>query len=158
MMKINAVCVGLLASTLIIGCAETGPKEGAGTATGAVTGAVLGYGLGKGHRDKKAAIVLGTFLGGIAGQQIGKRLDEADRAMARQSLGYALEHNASGVSAPWRNPDSGNSGYAVPNRTYETAQGTPCREYTTKVVVGGREEQAYGTACRQADASWKVVN
>jgi len=25
------------------------------------------------------------------------------------------------------------------------------------VIVGGQEEQAYGTACRQPDGSWKIV-
>ena len=26
------------------------------------------------------------------------------------------------------------------------------------VNIGGKTEQAYGTACRQPDGSWKVVN
>lgn len=28
------------------------------------------------------------------------------------------------------------------------------REYTTTIIVGGREEEAYGTACLQSDGSW----
>jgi surface antigen len=43
----------------------------------------------------------------------------------------------------------------VPTRTYASAQG-PCREYTMDAVVGGRPENVYGTACRQADGSWRV--
>lgn len=150
--------LGVFAVSLVAGCAQTGPKEQAGTAAGAVTGAALGWGLGKGHRDQTAAVVLGTFLGGILGQQIGRQLDAADRVMARNSVGYALENNPTGISTTWRNPDSGNYGYTVPTRTYESTAGAPCREYATTVLVGGQKESAYGTACRQPDASWKVVN
>ncbi|MEE8203551.1 MAG: hypothetical protein V3R74_07315, partial [Alphaproteobacteria bacterium] len=32
-----------------------------------------------------------------------------------------------------------------------------CREYQTTVNVGGQVEQAYGTACRQPDGSWQIV-
>jgi hypothetical protein len=33
-----------------------------------------------------------------------------------------------------------------------------CREYTKDVSINGRIERAYGTACRQPDGSWEVVN
>lgn len=32
-----------------------------------------------------------------------------------------------------------------------------CREYTRDVIVDGKPAQAYGTACRQPDGSWKIV-
>ena len=34
----------------------------------------------------------------------------------------------------------------------------PCREYQTQVVIDGRTQNAYGTACRQPDGNWRVVN
>jgi surface antigen len=37
------------------------------------------------------------------------------------------------------------------------AAGTWCREYRTTVTVGGLAQQAFGTACRQPDGTWKVV-
>jgi len=45
----------------------------------------------------------------------------------------------------------------TPIRAYDTAGG-PCREFTTEALIGGRRETVYGTACRQADGSWKVMN
>ncbi|SVA64445.1 uncharacterized protein METZ01_LOCUS117299, partial [marine metagenome] len=36
--------------------------------------------------------------------------------------------------------------------------GSPCREFTTTVLIGGEEQQGYGTACRQSDGSWKIIN
>ncbi len=31
-----------------------------------------------------------------------------------------------------------------------------CREYQTKVLVGGKKENAYGTACLKPDGSWQI--
>ena len=158
MIHLRLLAVALVFVSLITGCAQTGPKEQAGAAAGAVTGAALGYGLGKGHRDQTAAIVLGAFLGGLVGQRIGQQLDAADQVMARNSVGYALEYNPTGAASNWRNPDTGNGGYTFPTRTYGSPDGAPCREYTTTVIVGGQQQSAYGTACRQPDGSWKIVN
>ena len=39
-----------------------------------------------------------------------------------------------------------------------TAQISPClqeREYRTKIMVGGKEVEGYGTACLQPDGSWR---
>lgn len=32
-----------------------------------------------------------------------------------------------------------------------------CREYTRTVYIGGRAQDAYGTACLQSDGSWMIV-
>lgn len=32
-----------------------------------------------------------------------------------------------------------------------------CREYTRTVQIGGRTQDAYGTACQQSDGSWMIV-
>lgn len=37
-------------------------------------------------------------------------------------------------------------------------EGRYCREYQKRVAVGGRAQNAYGTACRQLDGSWELVN
>lgn len=140
------------------GCATSTPvdKEVAGAGLGGLAGALLGYGLGKGHSDKEAAIVVGALLGGVAGSKIGARLNEADRVLAGRNLTETLEYGRVGTSNEWRNPDTGHGGYSVPTRTFAMADGTPCREFTTVVMVGGQQQEAYGTACRQADGSWKI--
>lgn len=37
--------------------------------------------------------------------------------------------------------------------------GTPpvCQEYTKKVTIGGETQTIYGTACRQPDGTWDIV-
>ena len=52
----------------------------------------------------------------------------------------------------------GNSGIVTPVRDgTDTATGSYCREFQQTVTIGGKAEQAYGTACRQPDGTWKVI-
>jgi surface antigen len=78
-------------------------------------------------------------------------MDDVDRLKASQTL----ETVRTGVSSTWRNPDTGNQYAVTPTRTYDTSGG-PCREYVINASVGGKPEQVYGTACRQADGSWRT--
>ena len=70
----------------------------------------------------------------------------------------ALERNPDGASAGWSNPNNGTSGFTVPQSTYQVSNGQYCRDYQTTVVIDGRAETGRGTACRQADGSWRVVS
>ena len=69
----------------------------------------------------------------------------------------ALEYNRTGATSTWRNPDTGASGTFTPKKTFES-RGRYCREFTQTIQVGGKSEQGYGTACRQPDGSWKIIN
>ena len=71
---------------------------------------------------------------------------------------YSLETAPSGQASEWRNPDSGHSGTFTPTRTYQTESGQYCREYTQEIMVGGERHESYGTACRQPDGTWQIVN
>ncbi len=103
-------------------------------------------------RGRVVATAVGTLIGAIAGGSIGKRLDEADRL----KTGHTLETVRTGVSSEWVNPDTGANYAVTPTRTYESDAGTPCREFTMDAEIGGKTEKVYGTACRQADGSWKM--
>ena len=96
-------------------------------------------------------------VGGLGGA-VGDRMDAADRRYATQAASRALESNRSGTPTTWRNPDSGNHGTIKPVRTYQKPSGQYCREYQQKVIIGGKEHDSYGTACRMPDGSWKVQN
>ncbi|MDH3739664.1 MAG: RT0821/Lpp0805 family surface protein, partial [Alphaproteobacteria bacterium] len=104
------------------------------------------------------ATAVGTLAGAMIGSEIGKSLDKADQLAMAQAEQQA--HTAPvGEKIVWNNPDSGNSGSVTPIRDGRNTQTNAyCREYQTTVVVGGREQEAYGTACQQPDGSWKVVN
>ncbi|WKE66350.1 RT0821/Lpp0805 family surface protein [Gallaecimonas kandeliae] len=50
------------------------------------------------------------------------------------------------------------SGSVTPIREGTSTSGRYCREFQQQVQVGGRSQQAYGTACRNADGSWEIVS
>jgi surface antigen len=124
---------------------------------GAVGGALAGSTVGSG-KGTVAAVAVGTLLGAIIGSEIGKSLDNADKAAMAQTTQRTLESTPVGVTTTWNNPDSGNSGTVTPTKTYQASSGQYCREYTQTVQVGGQTQEAYGTACRQPDGTWKIQN
>ncbi len=156
--RVKSTAIVLLTATSLIACsANSGPKTTGGTLMGAALGGLAGAQIG-GGRGKLAAVAVGTLLGGLVGRGVGESLDRADRLYAQQTASHGLESAPSGTTTTWRNPDSGHSGTFTPTRTYEAQTGQYCREYQQTVTVGGRTENAYGTACRQPDGNWKIDN
>jgi surface antigen len=43
-------------------------------------------------------------------------------------------------------------------RDGQSSSGRYCREFQQTVAIGGRSEQAYGTACMQPDGAWQIVD
>jgi len=91
-------------------------------------------------------------------QYYGESLEETEQRAVANTLQYALEYNKSGTAATWNNPDFLQSGSTVPIKTFQTADGVYCREFQQTIIIGNKEEQGYGTACRQPDGSWRIVN
>ena len=152
----NVVITTVLATTLLTGCAGTYNKATTGAALGAITGGALAYGLGKDSSKKDLWLIAGAAAGCLIGNNIGAKLDERDRLLLGQTLQQTMEHGPTNSVGSWNNPDSGNSGTVTPTQTMISANNQPCREFTTTVNIGGELSQAYGTACRQNDGSWKI--
>ncbi|MEZ4483130.1 MAG: RT0821/Lpp0805 family surface protein [Syntrophotaleaceae bacterium] len=151
------IAIVTLFCLVLAGCAPSmGPKETGGAIVGAGAGALLGSQIGGGS-GQLVAVAIGTLAGALAGQEVGKSLDRADRLAMQQNAQYALEYTRTNQSTGWRNPDTGNYGNVMPVDTYQTSSGQYCREYLQTVVIGGQQQQAYGTACRQPDGSWKII-
>lgn len=144
----------ILVSTTLQGCQNMN-KQGGGTLIGGATGALLGAQFGKGA-GQLAAVGIGALAGALIGGEIGKSMDEQDKKIAELSSQRALESAPSGRSVEWRNPDSGHYGSITPTKTFRE-DGKYCREYTHTVNIGGKSEKAYGTACRQPDGSWQII-
>jgi len=140
------------------GCAELGekiqdnPKAVLGSVGGAAAGGLIAAAAGGGA----GWIVGGALLGGLLGGYIGNRLDARDKRMAAEAAAQAFENNRIGQASVWNNPDSGNSGSITPTKTYQLANGQYCRHYEQTIQIGGEPHQTYGTACRQADGSWRI--
>lgn len=141
----------------LAGCGGPNDKQTGGTLVGAAAGGLLGSQFGSGT-GKLVGAALGVLAGAYLGNQVGQSLDNADKAAMKQSTQYSLEATKTGHTSNWSNPDSGNSGTITPTNTYQASTGEYCREYQQTVTVGGKTEEAYGTACRQPDGTWRVKN
>lgn len=158
----------LAATALLTACAQPGQrgmsrggqgldKEFLGGLTGATAGAIAGSNVGGGS-GRVAAIAIGTLLGAKLGSEVGASLDRADLAYHKRTSQRALETAQPGETLPWSNPETGHSGSVTPQNYYRTEQGRYCREFRQQIDVGNETAQGYGTACRQPDGSWEIVN
>ena len=152
-MALTRLILNTAIALAVVGCAAPATQEQSGMVVGGILGGLLGSQVG--HGDvRTAAIILGSVIGSSIGGNVGRSMDDSDRL--KTSL--ALENVRTGVPSRWVNPDTRNQYTVVPTRTYDAASGAPCREYTVDAVIGGRLEKVVGTACRQADGSWRTMN
>jgi surface antigen len=140
------------AALALAACSTAPTKEDQGILIGAIAGGILGNQVG-GGTGRVLATMVGTVAGAAIGGSIGRSMDDTDRLNASMTL----ENVRTGVSSSWINPDTGYEYVMTPTETYDMGAG-PCREYILDASIGGNTEQIYGTACRQADGSWKIVN
>jgi hypothetical protein len=110
------------------------------------------YGYGHYHRDNDAfkwlaftAITLGVLNFLSESQQ--RAHEDAQIRATTAPIGDTIH---------WR--EGGNYGSVTPLRDGYTDSGGYCREFQQTITVGGRSEEAYGTACQQPDGAWKIVD
>jgi surface antigen len=153
---LRTIALVLLVAILGTGCAtmEANPKTTIGAVGGGTLGGLIAAAAGGNPAAIAASVVGGILVGGL----VGNLLDERDKRMAAEAAQKALESAPTGQPVAWRNPDNGHSGSVVVVQTYQTASASYCRQFEQKVNIGGQQEKAYGTACRQPDGSWKIVN
>lgn len=150
------IAVGAVVVLGLAGCASQGrQKEQGGTLIGAAGGAVLGAQIGSGS-GRILAIAAGTLLGALLGSEIGRSLDKADR-LAMADAERKAKRAKIGETITWKNARSGNHGRITPTREGRSKKGRYCREFQQVVVIAGKEENAYGVACRQPDGNWEIV-
>ena len=152
------VMTALLASVALTACSEGPGFTGAdlGTGLGAVGGAVIGSQIGGGSARTVFSVV-GALAGAWAGNKVAKGMTAEDNKYYETAASRAAAAPV-GQQITWNNPSSGNQGTIVPVREGRDNTGSACREYQQTVTVGGKTERAYGTACKQADGSWKIIN
>ena len=141
---------GAAASAYLLG--DRCNRESLGAVLGGVVGGVAGSQIGKGD-SRKAATIAGALIGVLVGQSIGRYMDTTDQYCTGQALEYAPDNQ----SVKWDNPDIQSRYQVTPVNNYEARDGRYCREYTSQADVGARQQQVYGTACRQPDGAWEVV-
>ena len=128
-------------------------REALGSVLGGTIGGLAGSRIGRGD-GRTAATIAGALLGVLVGKSIGRQMDQVDHYCTGQTLEYAQDHQ----SIQWQNPDTRTNYNVTPVNTYESRDGRYCREYVTQTSIGGRLQETYGTACRQPDGAWQIVN
>ncbi len=151
MNRLFKCAVAALAVFLLGACSTAPTRQDQGIIIGAIAGGILGHQIGSGS-GQVLATMIGSVAGAAIGGSVGRTMDDYDRMNAAA----ALENVRTGVPSAWVNPDTGYEYVITPTDTYDSGTG-PCREYTLDATIGGNVEQIYGTACRQPDGSWKVV-
>ncbi|WP_281299724.1 MULTISPECIES: RT0821/Lpp0805 family surface protein [unclassified Iodidimonas] len=160
--KTTRLSTWLMSGFLVLGLAAcsnqgNGEKEFWGTVVGGVAGGLIGSEIGGRGDSGKIGAALGAVAGAALGNQVGKDLDRADRIALAQAQQKAFETAPSGTRTEWYNPDTGHGGWVEPKAAYQPEEGRYCREYTQSIMVGGEPQTGYGTACRQPDGSWEIV-
>jgi surface antigen len=134
----------------LAGCAGDGNKADFGAFLGAASGALIGRQVD----DGAGGILLGAVLGGFFGYQIGKYMDEKDKAR----LAKSLQETPTGETDSWTNARSGKHFEVTPTSDTYAEAGKACRKFTQVVVVNGEETEVPGTACKApSEPDWSVV-
>lgn len=85
---------------------------------------------------------------GVIGGSIGQSLGEKDRATAIAAQQDAV---SSGARKSWRG-EKGAYGFVTPG-----SENGACRDYTHKIFINGRPQEAKGQACRE-NGEWRVTS
>lgn len=142
-------CAAVLTAGTLTGCDN---KEQTGTLIGIAAGGLIGSQFGGGD-GKIIGLLAGSALGGFIGNRIGAQMDRQDQAnMRRAIIDTPVNHQAQ-----WTNERTHTTYTVTPVRQYHTKKHRYCREYQTKVTIGGKQRDAYGKACRKPDGSWHIV-
>lgn len=154
----RTILIACVPLALTLGACDA-DKERIGTLGGAAAGAVAGKAIGGSGTTGTIAMIVGAIAGGYLGGEIGQSLDRKDKDQLGDATRKALEEGSVGQSYAWSNPSTGNKGTVSPTSSvYTTADGQKCRDFTTSVTLSeGRSGSSSGTACKQADGSWRVT-
>jgi len=155
-----ATVLTMCAALALAGCAREGGRgpsggEIVGSVAGAVVGGVVGSEISNGSRIATSA---GSAVGALIGREMGAEMSRRSRERMASTTQETLENNETGQTSTWDNPDTEEHGSVTPTETRQRDDGRYCREFQQTVVIGGETKQAHGTACRQPDGSWKIVD
>jgi surface antigen len=152
-MMSKRMIAALIALPLLGACQSSSPtREHVGMTSGAVLGSVAGPQVAYRAADT-GGMVSAKAVGAFLASPAGAYMDRNDQLKTAQALETAKDREVT----TWRNRDTGQRYSVTPTRTYNSPSG-PCREFTTIAQLDdGRHRIVHGSACRQADGTWKAA-
>ena len=111
------------------------------------------------RKDRGAAATLdntaiGALLTAVGGSRTARGISRQNEICFSQSF----EHVPDRTTVAWSDPALAVHYSVTPMRTLKTSDGRFCREYAAKATVNGHAADVYGTACRQPDGAWFLVD
>jgi surface antigen len=105
----------------------------------------------------RALLVASALLLCLDQRPLGAQGADVDRDHVLPILNRVLETERTDVEVPWSNPETGNSGTIVVERTFYLEPGKPCREYRRTVERAGSPAVVIeGTGCRTGPGHWNL--
>lgn len=101
--------------------------------------------------------VITALGGGLIGGSIGRDLSSRDRRQALEAEYRALEYGQGGQVIAWQSSRDVNRGEVVAAQPYRVGS-QDCRQFAHTLYTGNASQTARGTACRNTDGSWSLLN
>lgn len=134
----------LLAALTLSGCATGGLSRIAGE-------------LSQSTEQASGQTIGGIVGGGLIMGNLGMDLSRRARLAGVDAEYLALEKTPPGQPVTWSDERSGSSGRVVAVQPYRVGS-QDCRSYEHVVNAEGTTRTARGTACRNEDGSWTLLN
>lgn len=131
---------GILAATALVSLALAGCTTSGGGRTATA--------------KTNSAVYIAALQGGIVART-GVQLSRSETQRALEAEYRALEAAPGGQPVTWASDNV--RGEVVAAAPYQVGQQN-CRQFTHKVVNGGRELQARGAACRNPNGTWTPLS
>ncbi len=130
-----------LAAPLLSACTTTTPS-------------LIGKSLFSKAPPSPSARILASLQGGIAGKTDAE-LSDNDRKRALEAEYRTLEAAPSGQPVIWRGDDANGEVTAAAPFQVGTQN---CRQLSHRIIADGKQMQGRGSACRNNDGSWSLLN
>jgi len=154
MNKVFAAFLALILSINLISCSSNTQKQNTtlGTVAGALVGGGAGAFIGQGW-GKAAAVGVGLIAGALVGGYIGNHMGSSDNAKMNTAM-----NNETYKTTAWKNEKTGASYSMTPTSNVTAMNGQSyCRTFHTTAIIDDKTQEVNGTACRQADGTWKSI-
>lgn len=151
-----AAALAVTAIFLLSGCARFGGLPGSASGMGASSTAGQQAASQPSSSNATASAISATDLGGFVDPKAVGQLSEKEKAEAASAQFYALQFGRPGAPRVWQG-DSGASGKVLVG-PFVRVNELDCREFSHLVENKGQSYTRSGTACREANGSWSVVD
>ncbi|SEP76566.1 Surface antigen [Devosia sp. YR412] len=155
MNRIALIATPLLALTLAA-CSSTGPTQVASSAPMVATPVIAQPLVPTPAQTTQQALLTTSVSNGFVDAAALTAMTANDSAQANSAQFYALQFGRPGAPRAWTG-DKGTTG-SVAVGPYVRVNNLDCRDFTHTVKANGSEYIKKGTACREQNGNWAVVN